>query len=128
MLARMKRKNSRYPDLAPHHDYVVIGIEAGDFRILNDRGLPYLYPARLFEIVDAREPKDWIKARGEDNELYAYPLALNRTGFFEDFFDQKKEAVATFWQALNQRLAANRIFRRKPVTASRIKLDSRLAA
>ena len=128
MLVRMKRKNSRYPDLTPHHDYVVIGIEADDFRILNDRGQPYLYPARLFAMVDAREPKDWIKERGNDNEHYAYPLALNRVGFFEDFFEQKQDAVATFWQVVNQRLAANRTLRRKSAVPSRMKIDSRLAA
>lgn len=128
MLVRLKRKNFRYPDLTPHHDYVVIGIEAEDFRILNDRGQPYLYPARLFEIIDAREPEDWIKERGKDNEQYAYPLALNRAGFFEDFFDQKKDVVAAFWQAVNQGLAANRTLRRKSSAPSRTKTGARLAA
>jgi hypothetical protein len=27
-------------------------------------------------------------------------------GFFEDFFDQKAKAVATFWRVVNHRLAA----------------------
>jgi hypothetical protein len=30
---------------------------------------------------------------------------LNNCGFFEDFFDGKEEAVATFWREVNQRLA-----------------------
>jgi hypothetical protein len=36
---------------------------------------------------------------------HAYPPALNVIGFFEDFFDDQREAVATFWQVVNQRLA-----------------------
>jgi hypothetical protein len=30
---------------------------------------------------------------------------LNACGFFEDYFDAKPEAVSTFWQVVNQRLA-----------------------
>ena len=98
-------KNARYPDLSPHQHYVVIGIEADAFRILSDEGRPYLYPARLFAVVDPREPVDWITEFGEDGERYAYPPPLNSTGFFEDFFEARKEAVARFWHVVNQCLA-----------------------
>lgn len=106
MIVKLQRKNTRYPDLSPGLSYVVIGIEAGDYRILNDRGRPYLYPARLFKIIDSSKPHDWITERGEDGESYAYPQALNTVGFFEDFFDDKPKAVVTFWRIVNQRLAA----------------------
>ena len=105
MIVQLRRKNSRYPDLTPGQGYVVIGIEADDFRILNDQGWPYLYPPRLFEIVDPREPADWVTEYGDDGERYAYPPPLNGCGFFEDFFDAQAGAVATFWQVVNQRLA-----------------------
>ena len=105
MIVKLRRKNSHYPDLTTGQLYGVIGIEADDLRILNDQGRPSLYPARLFEVVDSREPDDWITEFGEDGERYAYPPPLNRCGFFEDFFDAKKEAVATFWRVVNQRLA-----------------------
>ena len=108
MIVKLRRKNFRYPDLARHQNYVVIGIEADDLRILNDRGLPYLYPARLFEVVDSSEPDDWLTEFGDDDERYAYPPLLNERGFFEDFFDGEKHAVATFWHVLNQRLAVAR--------------------
>jgi hypothetical protein len=106
MIVKLRRKNSRYPDLTPDQSYVVIGIEADDFRILNDQGQPYLYPCHLFDVVDPREPADWITEFGDDGERYAYPPPLNKCGFFEDFFDAKKEAVTIFWQVVNQRLAA----------------------
>ena len=109
MIVKLRRKNSRYPDLAYGQGYVVIGIEADDLRILNDQGRPYLYPSRLFEIVDPREPEDWVTEYGDDGERYAYPPLLNNCGFFEDFFDAKEDALATFWQVVNQRLAATMV-------------------
>lgn len=108
MIVRLRRKNPRYPDLTPSQSYVVIGIEADDLRILNDAGRPYLYPARLFAVVDSRESSDWVTDYGEDGERYAYPPPLNKPGFFEDFFDQKPRAVGTFWRVVNQRLAATK--------------------
>lgn len=83
----------------------MIGIEADEFRILNDEGRPYLYPPNLFSLVDSREPRDWITEFGDDGERYSYPRALNSAGFFEDFFDQKAKAVSTFWRVVNHRLA-----------------------
>jgi hypothetical protein len=105
MIVKLQRKNLCYPDLTPSQSYVVLGIEADDFRIVNDQGRPYLYPSRLFEIINHREPADWVTEYGDDGERYAYPPSLNTCGFFEDFFDAKKDAVATFWQVVNQRLA-----------------------
>jgi len=50
MTVKLKQRNIDYPDLTPGQSYVVIGIEADDYRILNDHGRPYLYPHDLFEI------------------------------------------------------------------------------
>jgi hypothetical protein len=104
MIVKLRRKHARYPDLTPGQWYVVIGIEADDLRILNDQGRPYLYPSRLFDVVDSCEPDDWVTEFGEGGERYAYPPPLNGCGFFEDFFDAKREAVTTFWRVVNQRL------------------------
>jgi hypothetical protein len=54
MIVKLKERMSDYPDLSPGEPYFVIGIEADDFRLLNDYGKPYLYPSHLFEIVDSR--------------------------------------------------------------------------
>lgn len=105
MIVNLVKKHSDYPDLTPGQPYVVIGIEADDLRLLNDEGRPFLYPSDLFEIVDPHEPGDWVSEIGADGERYAYPPSLNVVGFFEDFFDGQHQAVATFWQAVNQRLA-----------------------
>jgi hypothetical protein len=105
MIIKLRKKYEKYKDLTPGQQYVVIGIEADDFRLLNDHGCPYLYPHNLFEVVDLREPSDWIIEIGEDGEKYAYPQSINDIGFFEDFFDGEEKAVVTFWQVVNQKLA-----------------------
>ena len=105
MIVRLRRKNTRYPDLTPGQPYVVISIEADELRILNDAGRPYLYSPKLFLVLDTHEPGDWVTEFGEDGERYAYPAILSKPGFFEDFFDDKPKAVGTFWRVLNQRLA-----------------------
>ncbi len=104
MIVKFRHKDSHYPHLTAGKQYAVIGIEADDFRLLNDQGEPYLYPAQLFEVTDPREPEDWITEFGEDGERYAYPPTLNTCGFFEDFFDGKKNAVAAFWDMINRKL------------------------
>ena len=106
MTVKIRRGSPRYPDLTPGQHYVVIGVEADDLRLLNDEGKPYLYPRRLFQVLDEEEPDDWVSTTGADGERYAYPPPLNGAGFFEDFFDQEPAAVKTFWRVLNQQLAA----------------------
>jgi hypothetical protein len=105
MIVELRERDVHHPDLTPGQPYVVLGIESDDLRILNDQGRPYLYPREIFTVVDAREPDDWVNERGEDNERYAYPPPLNPLGFFEDYFDGKPEAVATFWRVMNRRLS-----------------------
>src|SRR5260370_35152870 len=107
MIGKMKKRNARYRDLTFGQSYVVIGIEADDLRILNDAGRPFLYPPELFSVIDPREPVDWVTEFGDDGERYSYPPSLNKSGFFEDFFDEKAKAVATFWRVVNQRLAGS---------------------
>jgi hypothetical protein len=107
MIVKLKKKSGRYRDLTLGQPYVVIGIEADDLRILNDAGRPFLYPRNLFSVIDPGEPVDWVTEFGDDGERYSYPPLLNKSGFFEDFFNEKAKAVATFWRVVNQRLAAN---------------------
>ena len=106
MIVKLRRGERRYRDLTRDRPYVVIGIEADDLRILNDEGRPFLYPARVFRVIDRREPDDWISEVGDEGERYAYSPPLNGAGFFEDFFDGSKRAVRTFWRVVNDQLAA----------------------
>jgi hypothetical protein len=105
MIVKLKKENPDYPDLTPHQPYFVIGIEADDYRILNDYGKPYLYRPHLFEVIDSNEPTIWITEYGDDGERYSYPPALNEVGFFEDYFDGKDETLSQFWHVVNKRLS-----------------------
>ena len=105
MIVKLKSKNSDYSDLSENQTYFVIGIEADDYRILNDAGKPYLYPPEIFDIVDSQHPSDWVTEFGEDGEQYSYPAPLNEAGFFEDFFEQKYEHTSIFWHILNRTLS-----------------------
>lgn len=105
MIVKLSQPHSEYPDLTPNQPYLVIGIEADDYRLLNDNGRPYLYPHEIFQIIDPHEPADWIVEIGNDGERYAYPASLNSVGFFEDFFDGDNDAVSAFWHEVNQQLA-----------------------
>ena len=105
MIVQLKASATGFPDLSEGQGYFVIGIEADDFRILNDAGKPYLYPSTLFSIINSTEPKDWVTDFGGDGERYSYPQQLNSPGFFEDVFDHKPEQTSIFWHIVNQRLA-----------------------
>ncbi len=104
MIVKLKSKNPDYADLSEDQPYFIIGIEADDYRLLNDTGKPYLYPPELFDVIDSHEPIDWITEFGEDGERYSYPKQLNNVGFFEDYFDHKNDQTSIFWYVVNQRL------------------------
>jgi hypothetical protein len=105
MIVRLKEKRPDLPELTPDQPYFVIGIEANDYRVLNDHGKPYLYPPDLFEVVDPHEPSIWVTKYGDDGERYSYPPELGEAGFFEDYFDGKDGAISMFWHVVNNRLS-----------------------
>jgi hypothetical protein len=70
---------------------------------MNDLGMPYLYPADLFLIIDPNEPNDWETEFGEDGERYSYPKQPGSVGFFEDYFDGDREATLTLHQYLAEK-------------------------
>ncbi len=81
--------------------YVVLGIDYDVYRIIDDNGGPFEYPIRLFDTVENTIPPGWtidIDVEVEDNEvaLYLGPAELNVTGFYEDFFDCKPDAIEVF--------------------------------
>jgi len=108
MRVRLKKPTRRYTEFTFGNVYRVIGIEADDYRIMNDDGQPYLYPAKLFELIDRHQPESWIKRYGEDGEMYAYPHELSRPGFFEDWFEHKRSALATLELTLRRERESER--------------------
>jgi hypothetical protein len=105
MIVQLRESRPDFPDLTAGQPYFVIGIEADEYRILNDHGKPYLYPPDVFEVIDPTEPSAWMTEYGEDGERYSYPPELNAAGFFEDYFDGKDDAQSRFWHVVNKRLS-----------------------
>ncbi|MEJ1356937.1 MAG: hypothetical protein RPU52_08105 [Candidatus Sedimenticola sp. (ex Thyasira tokunagai)] len=49
--------------------YEVIGIEANDYRIINNEKQPYLYNPEQFEIVDPNKPLFWVTEIKQDTHI-----------------------------------------------------------
>lgn len=90
-------------DLSPGETYEVIAIEAGDYRLIDDTGRPYLFPPALFEVVDSSRPSHWV-CEEIDGAEYASSPELARPGFFEDYFEGNAEAVRQFNRYINRYL------------------------
>ncbi len=90
-------------DLTPGELYEVIGIEAGQYRLLSDAGDPVLFDPALFEVVNTARPSHWV-ATIEDGVEYAYAPELGKPGFFEDYHDHNPEARRAFNRYINRHL------------------------
>jgi hypothetical protein len=90
-------------EFTPGAAYEVIGIEAGDFRVIDDSGAPILAPPSLFEVADPARPAQW-KSWHQDGAEYAYAPELARPGFFEDFHEREPSAVREFHRYINRHL------------------------
>lgn len=80
--------------------YEVLGIEADDYRILNDRNDPVLHHPSGFRVMTAAEPAFWKSSLGSEMERYAYPEAWLLRGFFGKYHDGVREAREQFWDDL----------------------------
>ncbi len=98
MKVKLKRGWSKtYPVLTVGNVYRVLGIEAGDLRIVDDTGGPFLFNALAFEFVDSRQPPNWVSERGEGGEIYAYPPELRDPRcFFEELHDDNAQVRQKF--------------------------------
>ena len=101
MKVKLKRTDTRGGcviwSLTLGQTYEVIGIEADDYRIIDDTGDPVLFDAACFDVVDATEPAFWESSWAE-GVCYAYPPEWNRPGFFEDYHDRNEAVCHKFWQ------------------------------
>jgi hypothetical protein len=89
-------------------EYEVLGIEADDFRILDDPDSepygndPVLFSPDCFEVTDDTKPSFWICSVGDDGERYCYPPEWDGIGFFEDYHDGVEEVRKQFWEGLRR--------------------------
>jgi hypothetical protein len=94
--------------LTLEREYEVLGIEADDYRILNDPETwpygndPVLFEPECFEITDHTVPAFWVCSTGVDGEQYCYPPEWNEVGFFEDYHERVESVRKQFWEDLKR--------------------------
>lgn len=81
-------------------EYEVLGIEADEYRLLDDTGEPILFDPMCFEIVEPREATFWLSKYGDGGERYAYPPGWGVPGFFEGWHDGVKVIRRIFAEQL----------------------------
>lgn len=108
MKIKAKASNGTVLSLTMGREYEVLGIEADDFRILNDPDSkpygndPVLFDQEYFEVTDTTEPAFWACSFGENGERYCYPPEWSNPGFFEDYHDGVEEVINQFWGDLRR--------------------------
>ena len=75
-----------HPGLQASADYYVLQADDENYRVVNRRGEPVLYPKELFEVVDRAVPSGWQFREYGDGEYFLEPSALGRPGFYEEWF------------------------------------------
>jgi len=66
------------------------------YRLVGEQVTPALFDSQMFEIVSSIIPESWQIKSPKIGCLALAPLAWERPGFWEDYFDFKPEAVECF--------------------------------
>lgn len=82
-------------------EYTVLAISAFGGRVLlriasDEAGVPALFQAEMFEVVDSRLPSSWRATLEQSGGLDIGPDAWLQAGFWEDYFNDAPEAVAIY--------------------------------
>lgn len=89
-----------HPSLSLGQTYVVLAIDYGAYRIVDDHCDPVLFDPSGFEIVDCTEPEIWECEEDKDGDRHCGPHQWNRPGFMEDYHDGVEEVRREFHQDL----------------------------
>ncbi len=91
-----------HSSLTSGRTYEVLGIEYGDYMIVDDYCDLTLFNTSGFEIVDGTQPEFWECKEYRDGDRYYGPPRWNKPGFMEDYNDRVKEARRQFRQDLKE--------------------------
>lgn len=99
-----KQETQKSNGLTVGKEYTVlaIGISSKNgisFRLVHDDGqTPALFDIQQFQIVSPQIPRNWTIHLDRYGGLDICPTTWARLGFWEDFFDDKTEAINQFVQ------------------------------
>ena len=83
--------------LTEGQEYVVVCIQGGHIRVIDDDLEPILYPAGYFRVVDEWIPSSWSckgDPWGDDGSLG--PTEFDVPGFFEKYFDHDTKIIQRY--------------------------------
>ncbi len=93
--------------------YTVLSIsidqEGVRFRVVGDEKTPALLRREMFEVVDGSIPGSWIVYSPGSGFLELAPEPWTRVGFWDQFFDGKADAVASFNEERNRILKVSEV-------------------
>lgn len=67
-----------------------------NFRILSDHGTPGLFNSRVFNIIEASMPSDFIFRTDLSGNIEIGPSSINFQGFWESFFNDDESSRRLF--------------------------------
>lgn len=102
-VTRNQSDDGRALSVTTGETYEVLGIECGDFRLIDDLGAPVLIDAAACEVVDKARPGDWVTTI-EDGDEYAYPPEFSTPGFWERYHEHEPEALRVYSRYVNRKL------------------------
>lgn len=83
-----------HQSITDNNEYLVLAIDNDDYRILDDAGMPLLYPKAFFEVLDCSIPAGWQFREYEDGEYHIGPASTCSPGFYEDYFGSEGDHEA----------------------------------
>ena len=100
VIYKRKPADGTIPRLIFGREYLVVGLDDENYRVVDEDSEPILYARECFDVTDASIPPDWVRDEGRAGDYYIDPPECAKRGFYEAYFDDKPEAVATFNRVL----------------------------
>jgi len=84
-----------YPDLTLGNIYNILAVDIDSYRIIGNRGFPYLYDKRRFEVIDDKLDNEWEKTVTESGRILYNPKEF-KEHLLSKYFDQNIRAINIF--------------------------------
>ena len=83
--------------MRPDSVYDAIGISPDCLTVVNEDGMPALYPRSIFEIIDDSDTLTWHWEWSDIDDWYGGPHELHEQGFlYVDYYEDDPRAVEVF--------------------------------
>lgn len=80
------RDGRKHQGVWPGETYFVLEVTHDEYRVVDNKGEPVLYPKEMFDVLDSTIPSHWQFCEYEGGEYHLEPVRTGVAGFYEDFF------------------------------------------